>query len=160
MKKVVVILVSLMAAACNSTPSKDNSAAAVQPQTSTPAAAASADQGKVAADDLAGKGVYFELNKAVVASSYAPLIQKEAAHIKSGKTEVVTLEGNCDERGSDEYNLALGQRRADAVKTLLVAAGVHANQVKATSLGKEKPRANCHDESCWKENRRVDFVQG
>lgn len=157
MKKAVVVLVSLMVVACNSTPSKNVSAA--DKQNNTQAAAASADQGKAAANDLVDKGIYFELNKAVVASSYSPLIQKEAEYIKSRKNELVTLEGNCDERGSDEYNLALGQRRADAVKKLLVAAGVHAHQVKTTSLGKEKPKATCHDERCWKENRRVDFVQ-
>ncbi len=63
-----------------------------------------------------------------------------ACHSPS-KNETITLEGNCDERGSDEYNLALGQRRADAVKKLLVAAGVHAHQIKTTSLGKQKPKA-------------------
>ncbi len=159
MKKVMVVLFSIMVVACNSNPGKDNSAASAQTNGKQADAQAAAAQGGAAANDLAGKSIYFDLNTAVVTSSFTPLVQKEAEYIKQHK-QAVTLEGNCDERGSDEYNLALGQRRADAVKKLLVAAGVHTHQVKTTSLGKEKPKATCHDESCWKENRRVDFVQG
>ncbi|HEY5994090.1 MAG TPA: peptidoglycan-associated lipoprotein Pal [Gallionellaceae bacterium] len=160
MKKMVAVLVSLMVVACNSNPSTHTSSAAqagTKPATQA-ATPAGADQGTVAANDQAS--VYFDKNNSAVAPEYRALIQKEAAAIKGQKNEVVKLEGNCDERGSDEYNLALGQRRADAVKQILLAAGVQANQVKTTSLGKEKPKASCHDESCWKENRRVDFVQG
>jgi peptidoglycan-associated lipoprotein len=70
----------------------------------------------------------------------------------------VVLQGNCDERGSREYNLALGQRRADAVKQRMVLLGVPQTRIETVSFGKEKPRATCHDESCWSQNRRVDFV--
>ncbi len=158
MKKAVFVLVSLMIAACNSTPK--NNAPAAQADTKQNAQASASAAGKAeASNDAQADVVFFATNDATVSPSYRSVIQHEAESIKGQKHKLV-LEGNCDERGSDEYNLALGQRRADAVKKLLVAAGVHASQVKASSLGKEKPKATCHDESCWKENRRVDFVQG
>jgi peptidoglycan-associated lipoprotein len=160
MKKAVVVLVSLLAVACNSTPDKSNSAAAqtgVKQDAQT--ATAKADAAQAASNTVADHGIYFDTNKYAVAPAYAPMLRKEAEYLNSEK-KGITLEGNCDERGSEEYNLALGQRRADAVKKLLMTAGMHANQIKTVSLGKEKPKASCHDESCWKENRRVDFIQG
>src|SRR6266403_1654591 len=72
--------------------------------------------------------------------------------------DYLTLQGNCDERGSREYNLALGQRRADAVKQRLRLLGIPETRVETVSFGKEKPRELCHNESCWSMNRRVDFV--
>ena len=69
----------------------------------------------------------------------------------------VTLQGNCDERGSRGYNLALGQRRADAVKQSMVLLGVPQERIETISFGKEKPRALCHEQTCWAENRRADF---
>ncbi len=160
MRKVVFVLVSLLVVACNSTPGKDNPAATQTGAKDAQAAAAGANQAQAANNDaFASNSVYFDTNKSAVAATYTPLVKKEAEYINNQK-KAVTLEGNCDERGSDEYNLALGQRRADAVKKLLVAAGVNTHQVKIVSLGKEKPKAACHDESCWKENRRVDFISG
>ena len=70
----------------------------------------------------------------------------------------ITVQGNCDERGSSEYNVALGQRRADEVKEHLVMLGVPAARIETVSFGKEKPRELCHQEKCWAENRRADFV--
>jgi peptidoglycan-associated lipoprotein len=70
----------------------------------------------------------------------------------------LTVQGNCDERGGREYNLALGQRRADAVKERLVLLGVPASRIETVSFGKEKPRLTCHEEKCWKEDRRDDLV--
>ncbi len=72
-------------------------------------------------------------------------------------TDHLTLQSNCDERGSREYNLALGQRRADAVKGRLVLLGIPEERIETLSFGKEKPQAQCHDETCWSENRRADF---
>ncbi len=161
MKKLAVILVALMAAACHTTPPATTSANDKQdPKVKQDQGAGNGNGGGVAQNDFVPQSIYFETNNSVVAPEYRAAIQKEAEALKANKNSVVTVEGNCDERGSDEYNLALGHRRADAVKKLLVAAGAHQRQVKTASLGKEKPKATCHDESCWKENRRVDFTQG
>jgi len=70
----------------------------------------------------------------------------------------VTLQGNTDERGTREYNIALGQRRADAVKKMMVLYGAQEIQIETVSFGKEKPRREGHDETAWTENRRVDIV--
>ena len=70
----------------------------------------------------------------------------------------VTVSGNTDERGGSEYNLALGQRRAQSVKSALDLLGVKDGQVEATSYGKEKPKASGHDEAAWQQNRRADFM--
>jgi peptidoglycan-associated lipoprotein len=69
----------------------------------------------------------------------------------------VRLEGNCDERGSNEYNLGLGQRRADGVKKMLVLSGANSSQLDSISYGEEKPRASGHDEASWAQNRRTDI---
>ena len=74
------------------------------------------------------------------------------------RARTIRLEGNCDERGTREYNLALGQRRADSVKDRLKSLGVSGDRIETISNGKEKPRNPGHDESAWAENRRVDIV--
>ena len=70
----------------------------------------------------------------------------------------ITLQGHCDERGTIEYNIALGSRRADSIKKYLVTAGISADRIKTVSYGKEKPFCLSHDEDCWQKNRRVHFV--
>ena len=107
---------------------------------------------------LQQKSDYFDYNKYSVKSQYLNVIQKEAEFIKSHKNDVITLEGNADERGSDVYNLTLGEKRAEAVEKSLIKYGVPAGQIKLVTLGKGKPRLTCHAEKCWKENRRVDFM--
>lgn len=158
MKKIAVVLVSLMIVACNTPPKKEApSTPQADTNKTTPVSTAGAEH-----NDLTNQNhsVYFDFAKATITPEYKAIIQMHAESIKGHKNGTVTLDGNCDERGSAEYNLGLGQRRADAVKKLLVAAGVQASQIKTTSSGKEKPKLTCHEESCWKGNRRVDFVQG
>ncbi len=155
MKKLAVIAVVVMMAACN--PTKKDGSATNQDNTKT-TAATSTTSGQDVPSKAQDQSVYFEFAKSAIDPQYNPAIQQEVDATK-GQQRTVRLEGNCDERGSAEYNLGLGQRRADAVKKRMVAAGIPARQIKAVSLGKEKPKASCHDESCWKENRRVDFVQ-
>ena len=70
----------------------------------------------------------------------------------------MVVQGNCDERGSREFNLALGNRRADGVRKMMNVLGASDSQIEVVSFGEDKPRATCHDESCWKENRRADIV--
>ncbi len=118
---------------------------------------------KVAASssaDLApdAASVYFDFDRAEVKGQFKQALAQQAAWMKSHGKDSLTLEGNADERGSAEYNLALGNRRAVAVRKALVTLGVPERRIKDVSFGKEKPRETCHEEKCWAENRRVDFV--
>ena len=108
--------------------------------------------------DLNGKSVFFDFDAFVVKSDYDALLRDEADFLKANPGDKLVVQGNTDERGGSEYNLALGQKRADAVRKSLSVLGVSDDRVEATSFGKEKPRATCHDESCWSQNRRVDFA--
>ena len=104
------------------------------------------------------KDVYFDYDKADVRADQQTLVQANAAFLQQHPNMSVTLEGHCDERGSTEYNLALGDNRASAVKNALVAAGVPAERIKTVSFGKEKPFCTESNESCWQQNRRGHFV--
>ena len=108
--------------------------------------------------DLDAKSVYFDFDAFVVKSQYDADLQAEAAFMKANPASKLNLQGNSDERGGAEYNLALGQKRADAVRKSLGVLGVSTDRIETTSFGKEKPRATGHDESSWAKNRRVDFV--
>lgn len=164
MKKIAVVLAALLIAACSSTQKTDTSQAPQASATNTAAAApvtASVSAAEVAANqlqELQKHSVYFDFDKHAVKPEYQGAIQKQADFIKEHKNDVVTLEGNADERGSEKYNMALGNKRAQAVKHSLQLLGVPAAQIKTVSFGKDKPRLSCHDEKCWQENRRVDFV--
>jgi len=103
------------------------------------------------------KSVYFDFDDYAIKPQFQDLVKQHAGVMKDVSKSTVTLEGNCDERGSREYNLALGQRRAEAVKRMLHMLGTADERMEAISYGKEKPRAACHEEKCWAENRRVDF---
>ena len=106
---------------------------------------------------LESQSIYFDFDSSGIKSQYDSVITNQADFLNSHSNVIVTLEGNCDERGSSEYNLALGQRRAYTVGQKLELLGVPARQIKTISFGEEKPRLTCHAERCWKENRRVDF---
>ena len=107
---------------------------------------------------LSQRSVYFDFDKSAIKPDQVGTITDNAKVATTFSNDYVTLQGNCDERGSREYNLALGQRRADTVKQRLVLLGVPDGRIETISFGKEKPRATCHDESCWTQNRRADFV--
>lgn len=162
MKKTAILLASLLVAACASSHKTDVSQAA-QPapadKASAQAAAAAVELSKLNTEIglLQKQSDYFDYNKYVVKAEYRAVIQKEAEFLKAHQHDVVTLDGNADERGSESYNMALGQHRAEAVAKSLEAQGVPASQIKLVSYGKDKPRLACHAEKCWKENRRVDF---
>ncbi|HSD59596.1 MAG TPA: peptidoglycan-associated lipoprotein Pal, partial [Burkholderiales bacterium] len=102
--------------------------------------------------------VYFEFDSFVIKDEYKPLIQAHAQYLKQNPKAKTILQGNADERGSREYNLALGQKRADSVKKALEVLGVKDAQVESVSFGEEKPRGTGHDEASWAENRRTDIV--
>jgi peptidoglycan-associated lipoprotein len=107
---------------------------------------------------LAKRSVYFDFDKSQVKTEYQGLIESHGRYLVERSARQVKIEGNCDERGGREYNLALGQRRADAVRERLELVGVPAARVETISFGKEKPKASGHDESAWAENRRADIV--
>lgn len=108
-------------------------------------------------EDLAqnvGDRVFFAYDSAVLSSEGQQALERQAAWLKQYATVGVTIEGHCDERGTREYNLALGERRAAAVKKYLVGLGIAANRVSTISYGKERPAVVGDDESAWSQNRR------
>ncbi|MBI3223403.1 MAG: peptidoglycan-associated lipoprotein Pal [Nitrosomonadales bacterium] len=106
---------------------------------------------------LAKRSTYYPFDVSVVQEEDKPVVQAHAKYLSEHANRNVRLEGNCDERGSTEYNLALGQRRADGVKKMLQLGGAKAGQLESVSYGEEKPRASGHDEASWAQNRRTDI---
>ena len=104
------------------------------------------------------KDIYFEYDKSDIRASDQSTIQGDAQFLQQHPGIHITIEGHCDERGSTEYNLALGTSRADAVKNALIQAGVGGDRIKTYSYGKEKPFCTESNESCWQQNRRGHFV--
>jgi peptidoglycan-associated lipoprotein len=107
---------------------------------------------------LANRSVYFDFDSYVVRDDGKPVVENHSAYLTKNKQRKVLIQGNTDERGGTEYNLALGQKRAEAVRKSMAALGVSDSQMEAVSLGKEKPKALGHDEAAWAENRRADIV--
>ncbi|MFO7580716.1 peptidoglycan-associated lipoprotein Pal [Nitrosomonas halophila] len=107
---------------------------------------------------LSRRSVYFDFDSFSVKSEYRDLVLAHAAYLRGNANAQVLLQGNTDDRGSREYNLALGQRRADSVRNIMLLAGAREQQIEAVSLGEEKPRALGRDEASWAENRRTDIL--
>jgi peptidoglycan-associated lipoprotein len=106
----------------------------------------------------AARSVYYEFDRAEIKSEGVKTIEANAQYLRAHPEVKVKVEGNADERGSREYNLALGQRRADAVSKRMAILGIPADRIETVSFGKEKPKVTGHDESAWSENRRSDIV--
>ncbi len=104
------------------------------------------------------RDIYFDYDKYDIRPDQQSALAADAAFLQQHPNINFTIEGHCDERGSTEYNLGLGDNRANAVKQGLVQAGVAASRIKTISYGKEKPFCTEHDESCWQQNRRGHFV--
>lgn len=102
--------------------------------------------------------VYFDYDSAQVGPAEAAKLQVVADYLRGSSSAGVIVEGNCDERGSNEYNLSLGERRALAVRAALVGLGVDASRVQTKSYGEERPAAMGHDDGSWAQNRRAEFV--
>lgn len=151
MNLLAVAVAGLVLAGCSSTPTEEGSKTTAAP--AVPVVGAGADTGT----SVAGNAVYFDFDRAEIKSEFMPVIKANAA--KLGSSGSVTLEGHCDERGTREYNLSLGERRAKSVKDVLVAEGVSANNVKVVSFGEDRPAVEGHDESAWSKNRRVEFMK-
>ena len=103
--------------------------------------------------------IHFDLDKSDIKSESKKTLADNAAWLKKNKDTKVTVEGHCDERGTEEYNVALGHRRAKAAKDYLVSLGVEGGRLATKSYGEEKPLETCHNESCWWKNRRAEFVK-
>lgn len=121
-------------------------------RSATPVGATTAASGSL------GESVFFAFDDATITADKAPVIQQQALWLQGHPQAAMTLQGHTDERGGSEYNLALGQRRAEAVRKALVILGAQGERIDTVSFGKERPRATCHEETCWKEDRRVDAV--
>ena len=108
-----------------------------------------------------GDRVFYAFDKSNLDATARTTLEKQAAWLKKFGSVKITIEGHCDERGTREYNLALGERRANSAKDFLVALGISPNRIKTISYGKEKPVALGHDEASWSQNRRgVTTVSG
>ena len=165
MKKLVISIVLLnLLAACASQKPKEVTSAPAQAPAAAAAVAAPAAQAQTNMDPLndpksilAGRSVYYPFDVAAVQAADKPLVQAHAKYLGDNANRKVRLEGNCDERGSNEYNLGLGQRRADGVQKMLELGGAKAAQLNSVSYGEEKPKATGHDEASWSQNRRSDI---
>jgi peptidoglycan-associated lipoprotein len=160
-------------AAAASTPAQTDTAPAATPESAAvmPATATSAAQeaqftdearaASVTSDSAQGGGsVYFPFDVDAVQAEDMDTILIQAKNLSSHASLSVRVEGNADERGSSEYNLALGQRRANNTKRALVLGGARSDQIETVSFGEEKPRATGHDEASWAQNRRADIQVG
>lgn len=107
---------------------------------------------------LSKRVIYFEYDKDAVKGEFASLVQAHAAYLSQNRNRKVRLEGHADERGSREYNMALGQRRADAVRKASAVLGVGNERMETISFGEDKPKSSGHDEAAWAQNRRVEIV--
>ena len=107
---------------------------------------------------LSERSIYFDLDRYEVREEYRALLGEHAKFLKENPQFLMLIQGNTDERGSSEYNLSLGQKRANAVRRVLTLLGVDEAQLESVSLGKEKPRALGHNEAAWAENRRADLL--
>jgi peptidoglycan-associated lipoprotein len=166
------VAIALALAACASTPVATPAPAPVVTATPTPVTAAPA-QAPAAAPSVASplaayldpnspvsqqRSVYFAFDESTYRAQDKAVIELQGNYLAQHPDVHVSVSGNTDERGGSEYNLALGQRRAQSVKTALGLLGVKDAQVEAVSYGKEKPKATGHDEAAWQQNRRADFM--
>ncbi len=166
MKKIILsIMLAGLLASCASKEAKE------QPQTGTakveevtvtegtvPIQSQAQPQSTATTGAPAERSVYYDFDSYVIKSQYQPLIQAHGGYLSNSRNARVTVQGNCDERGSREYNLALGQKRADAVRNAMTVLGASKSQIETVSFGKEKPRCTEHSESCWSQNRRADII--
>jgi peptidoglycan-associated lipoprotein len=121
------------------------------------ATAASAQAAALAAAGPAQRVIYFDFDSFVIKDDFKPTIEGHAKVLAANRSKRITIEGHTDERGGHEYNLALGQKRAEAVAKSLELLGVGDNQIEAVSFGEERPADPGHDESAWAKNRRAEL---
>ena len=160
MRSTILVFSALFAFGCAHEKPAAKTAADTSASTSTPTAkdtqVANTDTSDKGGDDACGAvRVHFALDSTDIADGDKPLLEKSAGCLKQDKKLHVTIEGNADERGTEEYNLSLGDKRARAVAQYLERLGVSGRQLKTVSYGKEQPECTEHDENCWSQNRRA-----
>jgi peptidoglycan-associated lipoprotein len=178
MRAIWIVTLAAVLAACSSAPVLEQSPAGVEERKpgATAPDARPVKPGPVAAVDLTAgakpalsvltdpasilskRSIYYDLDKYDIKEEYRALVEAHAKYLRDNPRTRMMIQGNTDERGSREYNIALGQRRSDGVKRMLLLLGAREDQVEAVSLGEEKPRAEGHDESAWSQNRRSDIL--
>ncbi|AYH45770.1 peptidoglycan-associated lipoprotein Pal [Azoarcus sp. DN11] len=171
MKKLLVpVLLATLLAACSSTGTFDKPADAAVDERSkgegsgvaTVTAPSAAGSGIAALTDpkniLSKRSVMFDFDSYVIKDEFRPLVEAHAKFLVQNPTMKMLIQGNADERGSREYNLALGQKRSDAVRKALTLLGAKEAQIESVSLGKEKPRCTESTEACYAQNRRGDML--
>src|SRR4249920_1896204 len=172
MKNVALFLaIAALAAGCSSTDTKTDAPVTDRSATSQPAPSPSASttsrttaQPAVAGNPLrdpnnilSKRSVFFDYDSNMVKDEYKNMVQAHSRYLGDKRDSKIRIEGNCDERGSREYNLALGQRRAESVKKMMTVMGVGDMRIETVSFGEEKPMAPGHDEQAWSQNRRADI---
>jgi peptidoglycan-associated lipoprotein len=108
--------------------------------------------------NVEAESIYFNFDKSFIRLEYRSVLKKKAEFLKDSPDIHIRIEGNCDERGTNEYNLALGERRATSAAKFLISLGISPDRIETISYGEERPLASGHGEGAWAQNRRDDFV--
>jgi peptidoglycan-associated lipoprotein len=161
---VLILSSAVLLSACSSTklndkaPVEDRASSSATDARSVGTINASSDPLNDPQGVLAKRSVYFDYDSYIVKNEYQSVVENHAKYLQKNPGRKIIIQGNTDARGGAEYNLALGQKRAEAVRKSLSLLGVPDSQMEAVSLGKEKPKALGNDEAAWAENRRADIV--
>ena len=107
---------------------------------------------------LEGEAIYFDFDKSFIKPAYRAILREKAGVLRDNPSIHIRIEGNCDERGTNEYNIALGERRANSARSFLMSLGIPSFRIETMSYGEERPLLLGHDENSWSRNRRDDFV--
>ncbi|MFA5912790.1 MAG: peptidoglycan-associated lipoprotein Pal [Burkholderiales bacterium] len=171
MKKLLALVAVLtLLAGCASTPTAESkagvedrtpTATAKQGSSVTPVAPKASQQVNPLKDPkniLSKRSIFYDYDKYDVKDQYKPMLEAHAHYLAQNPGTKMLIQGNCDERGSREYNIALGQKRADGVKKMLQLMGAKESQIESVSLGEEKPRCTDQTEECYAQNRRSDML--
>ena len=162
---VAMAMASLLFVGCSSTGTKGDGGASIEDRGSS-ASTSGASQGGVWTGNpldnpnslLSTKTIYFEFDRSEIRSEFIDVLRAHAAYLNTNRSASVRVEGHADERGSREYNIGLGERRANSVRDFLEAEGVSDSQINTISYGEERPASLGHDEISWAENRRAVLV--
>ena len=170
-KFIIILLFTAFLFACESTPEKADDAVAVEDQGTSLDDAQEAKTFGTEEDDrssmsslddpqslLAVRIIYFEYDSSDIKFEDRAMVEAHAAYLVANPNTNMTLEGHADERGSREYNLALGERRAQTVKRQMTLLGASPSQIRTVSYGEERPAIDNHDEYSWSQNRRVEII--
>jgi peptidoglycan-associated lipoprotein len=169
-KSALPIVAAALLASCASTPPQESKQPTTTPSSGpTPVAATpetrSAGQAAGAMNPLndpnnvlSKRSIYYDYDKSDIKPEFRPVVEAHAKYLRDHPGASIAIQGNCDERGSHEYNIALGERRSQEVVKTMRLLGVPDRQMEAVSFGEEKPKALGHDEASWAQNRRSDIV--